>query len=114
MILHKERVEVIVVAMILTVFTVIADRYGHKANRQAQAEERIAAALERAYPPKPDVTHPSMYRDGTWQAGNGPKHPYHFVDLKPIPEPDPQPCDENVRCGEDEKTAFSFIRRLPR
>lgn len=38
----------------------VADRFSRKDNRRAQAEERIAAALERAYPPPKELPRPSL------------------------------------------------------
>ena len=55
----------------------LADRWSRKHNREAQAEERIAAALERAFPPRIALPRPSLL---------------HRADLKPIPQPDPEPC----------------------
>jgi hypothetical protein len=78
-------------AIALSIAAAVAgNRVSAKYNRQAQAAERIAAALERAYPPKPDLTHPSLL---------------HRVDIKPIPQPDPEPCGGALdrfqpgRCG---------------
>lgn len=38
----------------------VAERFSRKANRQAQAAERIAAALERAYPAPKPLPRPSL------------------------------------------------------
>jgi hypothetical protein len=50
----------------------VTDRFSRKDNRRAQADERIAAALERAYPPPKTLPRPSLLNDGCVQTAVGP------------------------------------------
>lgn len=52
-------------------------RFSGKFNRTNQAAERIAAALERAFPAERRLPRPSLLGQ---------------VEIKPIPEPNPDPC----------------------
>ncbi len=57
-------------------------KLNERVNRATIAQERIAAAAERAYPPGPDLTHPSMLRASA--AG-----------IRIIQKPIPDPCSED-------------------
>lgn len=105
----------VVLSLFIAVFGgFLAAKTGGKLNakangdiRAAAAQERIAEALERAYPapaPDPECFAISTRADGTSYCAEPmplpiifpPPTRLHTADLKAIPNPDPDPCENTV------------------
>jgi hypothetical protein len=96
----------VVLSLFIAVFGgFLAAKTGGKLNakangdiRAAAAQERIAEALERAYPPRAPLSEPSLLRDlqarsDASRARSLKMLDQILIDLKPIPGPDPEPCE---------------------